>query len=206
MSEHDPRLDDYLSEEIPLGELPEALRQEEERLREVLATLKVDERAPAALRAAIMRDVARMPRSPWRRLAQWWLRPRTIRISPAVGTVVLAAAAVTILLWPSPPREPPSLVGAESPVPTRFVLVAPEASSVRVTGDFASWSPEGIALEDLRGTGVWTADVPLPPGVYQYTFIVNGTEWRADPTALSQVDDGFGQVNSVVIVSAESEV
>jgi hypothetical protein len=59
-------------------------------------------------------------------------------------------------------------------------------------------------LEDLRGTGVWTADVLLPPGVYQYTFIVDGTEWRPDPTAFSQVDDGFGQVNSVVIVSPEN--
>lgn len=205
MSEHDPRLDDYLGGEIPLGELPEPLRQEEERLREVLGTLRADERAPATLRGAIMRDVARVPRSPWLRLAEWWLRPRTVSISPALGTVALAVAAVTILLWPSAPGEPPSPVGAESPVLTRFVLVAPEASSVRVTGDFASWSPEGIALDDLRGTGVWTADVPLPPGVYQYTFIVNGSEWRADPTALSQVDDGFGQVNSVVIVSAESE-
>jgi hypothetical protein len=30
---------------------------------------------------------------------------------------------------------------------------------------------------------------------------VNGTEWLPDPRAVSQVDDGFGRVNSVVIVS-----
>jgi 1,4-alpha-glucan branching enzyme len=89
---------------------------------------------------------------------------------------------------------------------TRFVLVAPGASSVHLTGDFLSWSREGIALDDPRGTGVWTADVPLQPGVYQYTFVIDGTEWVPDPRAVSQVDDGFGQVNSVVIVSGGSEV
>jgi 1,4-alpha-glucan branching enzyme len=90
------------------------------------------------------------------------------------------------------------------PVPaqvvTRFVLIAPEASSVHLTGDFVSWSREGIALEDPRGTGIWTTDVQLPPGVYQYTFVVNGTQWVPDPRAVSQVDDGFGQTNSVLIV------
>jgi 1,4-alpha-glucan branching enzyme len=95
--------------------------------------------------------------------------------------------------------------GADAPIQpiqmvTRFVLVAPEASTVHLTGDFIGWSPEGIALEDPRGTGIWTADVPLPPGVYQYTFVVDGTEWVPDPRAVSQVDDGFGQLNSVVIV------
>jgi 1,4-alpha-glucan branching enzyme len=90
-------------------------------------------------------------------------------------------------------------------VATTFVLVAPQASSVHLTGDFLSWSREGIALEDLRGTGIWTADVSLPPGVYQYTFVIDGSEWIPDPRAVSQVDDGFGQLNSVVIVPAEGD-
>ncbi len=83
---------------------------------------------------------------------------------------------------------------------TRFVLVAPGASSVHLTGDFVAWSRDGIELEDTRGTGVWTADVSLEPGVYQYTFVIDGSRWVADPTAPSYVDDGFGQVNSVLIV------
>ena len=142
----------------------------------------------------------------WRRVLDWCLRPRTVRLSPASGALALAASAAVFVLWPgSAPTSGPAVGAGATEVITRFVFVAPEASSVRLTGDFASWSREGIELEDLRGTGIWTADVPLPPGIYQYTFIVNGTEWRPDPRAVSQVDDGFGQVNSVVIVSAESE-
>ncbi len=45
-------------------------------------------------------------------------------------------------------------------------------------------------------------EVPVPPGVHEYSFVVNGTEWRPDPLANSQVDDGFGRTNSLVMVSA----
>jgi hypothetical protein len=47
--------------------------------------------------------------------------------------------------------------------------------------------------------------VALPPGVYQYTFIVDGARWQPDPLAVSQVSDGFGQVNSVLIVPPRTE-
>ena len=206
MKKDDDELDKYLSGETPLEELPEGLRLEEERLRGLVESLQEDVRAPLALRDAVMREVAEIPGPLWRRLADWSFRPRTIRLSPAAGALAMAASAAVFFLWPGlGPRTDPAAVAEASQVVTRFVFVAGEASSVHLTGDFVSWSREGIELEDLRGTGIWTADVSLAPGVYQYTFIVNGTEWRPDPRAVSQVDDGFGQTNSVVIVSAESE-
>ena len=206
MKKDDDELDKYLSGETPLEELPEGLRLEEERLRGLVESLQEDVRAPLALRDAVMREVAEIPVPLWRRLADWSFRPRTIRLSPAAGALAIAASAAVFFLWSdSVPTTDPTAAAGASQVVTRFVFVAGDASSVHLTGDFVSWSREGVELEDLRGTGIWTADVPLLPGVYQYTFIVNGTEWRPDPTAVSQVDDGFGQVNSVVIVSAESE-
>lgn len=206
MKKDDEQLDKYLSGKISLGALPERLRLEEERLRALVESLGEDVRAPLALRDAVMREVAELPVPLWRRLADWSLRPRTLRLSPAAGALAMAASAAVFLLWSGsePPTDPVGASGAGQVV-TRFVFVAGEASSVHLTGDFVSWSREGIELEDLRGTGIWTADVSLLPGVYQYTFIVNGTEWRPDPRAVSQVDDGFGQTNSIVIVSAESE-
>lgn len=179
--------------------------ERELRLRELLGVLKEDVRAPASFRADVMRAVQREHVPRWRRVADWWLEPRTVRIRPAVGGLALAASLALLFLLPGDPSVAPNVSSptAPSPVPqvvTRFVLIAPEAASVHLTGDFVSWSREGIALEDPRGTGVWTTDVVLPPGVYQYTFVVNGTEWVPDPRAVSQVEDGFGQTNSVLIV------
>ena len=188
-----------------LEELPEALRLEEGRLHELVEGLREEVRAPLALRDAVMREVVEIPVALWRRIADWCLRPRTVRLSPAAGILAIATSVAVFFLWSDPvPATDPAAVAGASQVVTRFVFVAGEASSVRLTGDFVSWSREGIELEDLRGTGIWTTDVPLAPGVYQYTFIVNGTEWTLDPRAVSQVDDGFGQANSVVIVSAET--
>ena len=204
MKRDDDQLDRYLTGETPIDRLPDELRVEEARLRDLLGTLEEEIRAPSTLRVAVVREIAEIPAPVWRRVLDWSFRPRMVRISPVTGALAVAASAALFFLWPgSPPAGDPSLaVDGAVQVVTRFVFVAPEASSVHITGDFVSWSQDGIELEDLRGTGIWTADIPLPPGIYQYTFVVNGTEWQADPRAVSQVDDGYGQVNSVVIVSA----
>lgn len=186
-----------------MDELPEEDRADEARLRELMGTLREDARAPEGFRDSVMRAVAGEPASPARRVLGWWMRPREVRIRPAAGALLAAAAAAVLLLWPGRPPTEVASPANDGQVVTRFVLVAPEASSVRLTGDFVSWNREGIALQDLRGTGVWTADVKLPPGIYQYTFVIDGTDFVPDPRAVSQVDDGFGQVNSVVIVPGE---
>ncbi len=207
MKNRDQELDRYLSGERSIDQLTGPLRLEEQRLQEAMMALRETVQAPPSLRDSIMREVAEIRLPLWRRVSDWWLSPRTVRLSPAAASLVLAVAVAALVFWPSTPSVVDPAVapsGAVTQVVTRFILVAPEASSVHLTGDFASWSPEGIRLEDLRGTGVWSADVPLGPGVYQYTFIIDGTDWRPDPMALSQVADGFGQVNSVVIVSPEN--
>jgi len=177
-------------------------RPEEARVRELLGLLKEDVRAPASFRVDVMEAIERATASPWKRVADWWLEPRPVRIRPAVGALALAASLALLVLLPGEQSVAPTAAVDSAPaqVVTRFVLIAPEAASVHLTGDFVSWSREGIALEDPRGTGIWTTDVTLPPGVYQYTFVVNGTQWVPDPRAVSQVDDGFGQTNSVLIV------
>jgi hypothetical protein len=172
---------------------------DERRLAELVGALREDVRAPADFQASVMRAVDAIPASLWHRLVGWWLTPRPLRVSPAMGVLAVAASAALFMLWPSRNADVAQDLSAGQVV-TRFVLVAPEASSVHLTGDFLSWNPAGIELENLRGTGVWTADVPLPPGVYQYTFVIDEGRWVSDPRAMSQVDDGFGETNSVVIV------
>jgi hypothetical protein len=189
----------------------------EDHVQEWLGELREEHRAPADLKHNVMERVRQMPDPLWKRAADWLLTPRTLTFSPATaGGLVLAGLALLIALRPdtAPTAGTAGPAAAEvtgtTATPavlasaTRFVFVAPGAASVRMTGDFVAWDPRGIELEDQRGTGVWTVDVPLEPGVYQYTFIVDGSEWRPDPHAVSQIDDGFGQTNSIVIVSGET--
>jgi len=180
----------------------ERLHDEEARLAELLGSLREDVRAPAELREAVMRRIEDRS-SALSRFAAWALRPRMVPMSPALGALAAAAVLALLLVRPAPaPQAPVPVPVSEAPtrVVTRFVLMAPGASSVHLTGDFNGWEREGVALEQLRGTAIWTADVPLQPGVHQYTFVLDGSEWVPDPSAVLQVDDGFGQVNSIVVV------
>ncbi|MDX1648004.1 MAG: isoamylase early set domain-containing protein [Longimicrobiales bacterium] len=206
MSETYDDLDRYLEGEISVEELSEELRAEEETLRGLLEAVRDETPASPSLRVAVMREIRDVREPAWRRLLAWFFQPRTIRLSPATGALAMAAVAAALLLVPfgERPAEGGPEAGTGENVVTRFVFIAPEASSVQITGDFVDWNPEGIALKDERATGVWTVDVPLEPGVYQYGFVVDGVEWRPDPRAVSTVDDGFGRENSVVIVSEEN--
>ena len=81
----------------------------------------------------------------------------------------------------------------------QFVLVAPQAASVSLVGDFNDWDPSRAPMHAARG-GVWATVVSLPPGRYRYAFLVNGVEWRADPSAPLARDDEFGSPSSVVTI------
>jgi hypothetical protein len=172
------------------------------KVRELLGVLREDVRAPAGLRQVVMERIDRESEPFGARVAAWLFRPRLIPVSPALaGAAVLALA---VLLLATPARTPvtlPSEAASDQPARaiTRFVLVAPQARTVHVTGDFTSWSRDGFALENLRGSGIWTGDIALPPGVHQYTFVVDGNEWVADPSAVLQV-------NSILVVRGEGEV
>lgn len=80
----------------------------------------------------------------------------------------------------------------------QFVFVAPRAASVSLVGDFNDWDPKRSPMQTAQG--VWATAVRLAPGRYRYAFLVDGTEWRADPGAPSARDDEFGTPSSVVTV------
>jgi hypothetical protein len=85
------------------------------------------------------------------------------------------------------------------PTPVRFVLVAPNASTVTIVGDFNAWSPTATPMRRSR-SGLWSIDLELPSGRHTYGFIVDGV-LRADPGALGSADDDFGVPSSVVLVT-----
>lgn len=99
---------------------------------------------------------------------------------------------------------PPARVGVASGTgrAVRFLLKRPQASQVAVAGDFSGWEPRAMG----RGSdGVWTLETVLPPGVYHYSFVVDGTTWLVPDHATGRVDDGFGRKNAILVVNALSD-
>jgi len=100
--------------------------------------------------------------------------PRRYRLFAAAALASLAAAAgVTLLFVPHHAPAPPT-AGRDAARPVRFELIAPQASSVAVVGDFNDWSMSGIPLS-RAASGRWTrsstpskpppasSDIPPPP-------------------------------------------
>jgi hypothetical protein len=204
MKHDDEALIRYLNGELARDELPESLRGETAEFERIVGALERERvLLPPEVRAAVMARVRAAAESPWRRTWHWATAPR---LSPLVGALAAAAGVALVLLWPSPKATMPSMarraVGAVV-TSTRFVLLAPAARNVAITGDWVHWDPKGIPLRSPQHDGVWVAEITVPPGLHHYVFIIDGTEWRPDPNAASQVDDGFGQRNSVLLVPAQ---
>jgi hypothetical protein len=159
--------------------------------------------APPWLEQRVMSEIAAFPaRGTVRRAFDWLVRPASVRLSPLAGALA-AAALVLLFLW-QPRDADPLLDPAAAPVVyVQFSLAAPTATSVSVAGDFSDWQP-AFSLEDSDGDGVWTARVPVEPGVYSYMFLVDETSWQTDPNAGRYQDDGFGNRNAVLAVGASS--
>jgi hypothetical protein len=120
---------------------------------------------------------------------------------PVVAAAIAAGIAAVFALG--------VLVGRRSTVPTaanselhsiEFVLRTTADSAVALVGDFNNWDPRATPLQP-GSDSVWTVVVPLRPGRYRYTFIVDGTQWRRDPLAPRALEDDFGAPTSVITVA-----
>jgi len=90
-----------------------------------------------------------------------------------------------------------------------FSYSAPAARMVTLAGNFNNWAgtqgggrydPTIDPMYDDDGDGIWTIIKALPPGRYQYKFVIdNGTLWDLDPSnALTGEEAGIQ--NSLIIV------
>lgn len=76
------------------------------------------------------------------------------------------------------------------------------ARDVRIAGDFNGWVPDRGVLSHIESEPagrVWTKILELPPGTYQYRYVVDG-DWRPDPANPQAVDAPGGFRNSVLVV------
>ena len=79
-----------------------------------------------------------------------------------------------------------------------FSVSMPEARSVAVAGSFNGWSP--IAHPMRNAGGQWSVSIPLPAGEHKFMYVIDGKTWITPPDADEFVDDGFGQINGVIVV------
>jgi hypothetical protein len=82
-----------------------------------------------------------------------------------------------------------------------FTYADPYAGSVHLAGDFNNWSMNAKALT-MDDEGVWRVVVDLGPGTYEYKFVVNGSDWVADPDN-PKVVGAYG--NSQITIGADGE-
>ena len=87
-----------------------------------------------------------------------------------------------------------------TPQGVQFAFYSTKVDKVNIAGSFNNWSMTADPLYDREGTGMWTIVLPLPPGAYEYKFVIDGEEWIPDPANPTTTDDGFGGYNSVIKV------
>jgi hypothetical protein len=154
--------------------------QEDETVERVIQHLRRPVAIDPGLDARVMREIAEAP-------------PQRRRVRPLWPLLAAAAVLAAVLV-----ARPWNRNGASTADTLQFVLVAPQAASVALVGDFNDWDPARSPMQTAHG--VWATAVQLAPGRYRYAFLVNGVEWRADPSAPVAKDDEFGTPSSVVTV------
>lgn len=186
-------------------------RAEAERFNEALAVYAAELALPGrevdrAVMAAIRARTPAREQAWWR----WFVQPQVLRVRPALAAAALALliGGGVLLRRPASPGESPAeaLAPAASTVLVRFELRAPNAGQVTLSGSFNDWDTAGIPLSRSAATDMWTATVPLSPGEHQYLFVIDGERWIPDPGAHAQVEDGFGNTNSLIVVGPRGVV
>jgi hypothetical protein len=145
----------------------------------------------------------------------WIVRPWILRVSP-IGVFASAAALIGVVAfgaWKF--RAIDQIQVADSQVTGTLVPVANDGDeplvlhqftyyrkgleSISLVGQFNDWDPDSTTMTEVS-PGVWTVSLRLRPGVYEYQFILDGTQRVTDPT-MPQTPSDFGSPNSVVTVS-----
>lgn len=90
----------------------------------------------------------------------------------------------------------PSKLTASDARAVRLCLQSAEARSVGIAGGFNDWQPEPLQRDSSGG---WSIELILPPGDYEYLFVVDDC-WLTDPECAEECANPFGGKNSVLRV------
>ncbi|MEW6757625.1 MAG: isoamylase early set domain-containing protein [Acidobacteriota bacterium] len=180
---------------------------------------------PAGLEARILEGIAAIPaprRSIWSRFAMAFQTPAATWAYRLAALILLGAILVNLRdlvalrTPPDVPEGPESLASLVPPTAATcpsdgcgflvtFQFRADEAASVSVAGTFNDWDPARAPM--VRGeNGEWRLQLILPPGKYEYQYVIDGRRFVPDPEALERQSDGYGGENAVLRLKRCSSV
>ncbi len=116
------------------------------------------------------------------------------RLATITGLALVATLAAVVVTRLRPNPVPP---GRRE---IRFTISAETASRVTLVGDFNDWNPAETPLRRMPSTGEWSVTLPLLPGSYRFSFLLDGRTWQSDPERPTAPDPDFGTPTSVVNV------
>lgn len=77
-----------------------------------------------------------------------------------------------------------------------FSIHSSDAKEVCLVGSFNNWNPKKHPMHQ-NDNGTWEKTVIIPPGMYEYKFLVDG-QWIIDPQNGLTCLNCFGTTNSVL--------
>ncbi len=184
--------------------------------RELRAPVSIDARFDERVMAAL--EPAVIPITVHRSARPWYRRTFNFSVSQVAGLAAAAALVGVVTMKAAKPgaEEAATVAVQQDSAPAlqpvadvtrdpsalelqQFLLIAANATSVSLVGDFSDWDASRFKMERVSDDGAWSITVPLPPGRYEYQFEVDGKLRITDPTR-PQTSSDFGSANSVITV------
>lgn len=124
------------------------------------------------------------------------LRSKVIRITgQAIAAVLILSLSFMSGIYMQKPQQTAAL-NQDSDLYRRFVIHQKETDQVEIVGSFTHWKK--IPLVRSGDQGYWEVTLKLPSGEHRYSFVINGNQYRPDPTVQDRETDDFGSSNSIL--------
>ena len=118
-------------------------------------------------------------------------------VAPKKAAPVVAKKVVAPKAAPAAKKVAPKK--ATTGVFVRFERFSPNSERVDLVGSFNGWElgKHGLSRDE---SGVWSTQIRLAPGTYEYKYVYDGQYYEPDP-AQEQVANAFGSANNLLIVT-----
>jgi hypothetical protein len=179
------------------------LKEEYAGLMKTVRSLRESERreVPFSFTAEVMKKLPEQTPGMLNRLREFLFGSRVLRWNMAsmlAMAVIVLVTAVTVSRMHHETIVPiiASSGQDETAISVHLTFHSPQAQRVAVAGDFNKWKTD---VHEMKKTdGNWSIDLKLKPGIYSYSFVVDGKSWVPDPGAEFYEDDGYGSRNSIL--------